>query len=84
MTAKIDVDAIVSLPEPATCRTCLREFTEHRQFDPENCVPCHDERTRRAAEAFRKSAPALARAFLGAFQPPCSDGSCTSCRPRKR
>ncbi len=84
MTAKIDVDAVVYLCEPATCRMCGRGFTEHRQFDSDNCVSCHDERTRRAAEAFRKSVPALARAFLSAFKPTCSNGSCASCRPRKR
>jgi hypothetical protein len=84
MTDRINVDAVVHLPEPATCCTCGKEFTEHREFDPENCVACHDERTRKAAEAFRRSSSALARAFLGAFQPPCSDGSCPSCKPRKR
>ncbi len=84
MTARIDPDAVVYLCEKATCRTCGMEFTEHRQFDPENCVACHDDRTRKAAEAFRRSVPALAHAFLSAFKPTCSDGSCPSCRPRKR
>ncbi len=40
MTARIDPDAVVYLCEKATCRTCGMEFTEHRQFDPENCVAC--------------------------------------------